>query len=132
MRCPFMADQVIIVKALRTSLACPSQWDAWDDQGRYYYCRYRNGCGSVHRAASQEVYEDAYENASLEKTVNGYVWHGLEAIEFVADFEYGDEYDGCMEFEQFCRLADLCLTPNWDNVSYLDYMRGRLPGVEEE
>jgi len=40
---------VTLVKAIQTCTACPSQWDAWDDQGRYWYLRYRSGLGTMGR-----------------------------------------------------------------------------------
>jgi hypothetical protein len=38
---------VRIVRAIRTCDACPSQWHAWTDDGRYLYLRYRSGIGTV-------------------------------------------------------------------------------------
>lgn len=32
-----------LVKIEQTCTACPSQWDAWDEDGEYYYIRYRWG-----------------------------------------------------------------------------------------
>lgn len=40
---------VTLVKAVQTCTAMPSQWDAWDNQGRYWYLRYRGGFGSMAR-----------------------------------------------------------------------------------
>jgi hypothetical protein len=34
---------VNIERLEQTSFACPSQWDAWDENGTYYYIRYRWG-----------------------------------------------------------------------------------------
>lgn len=36
-----------IVKAHQTCYACPSQWDAWDEEGNYWYLRFRHGYGSA-------------------------------------------------------------------------------------
>lgn len=41
-------------KINQTSAACPSQWDAWDVEGNYYYIRYRWGILTVDKAASQD------------------------------------------------------------------------------
>lgn len=31
-----------ITKIIQTSMACPSQFDMWDENGNYYYVRYRH------------------------------------------------------------------------------------------
>jgi hypothetical protein len=62
-----------IVKAVSTCMACPSQWDAWTDDGKYVYIRYRWGYLSVSY--------DVMGEPILEKIV-------------------GDEYDGVMSFEE--------------------------------
>jgi len=36
-------DPIKIVKLLSLGGPCPTQWEAWDDQGREYYMRYRWG-----------------------------------------------------------------------------------------
>lgn len=36
-----------IIKIQRTSVACPSQWDLFADDGTYYYARYRYGRFSI-------------------------------------------------------------------------------------
>jgi hypothetical protein len=38
-----------IIRAVRTSTACPDQWDAWDADGNYWYLRYRGGRGTAGR-----------------------------------------------------------------------------------
>jgi hypothetical protein len=62
-----------IVKAVSTCGACPSQWDAWTDDGKYVYIRYRWG----HLSISYEVLGEPI----LEKNI-------------------GDEYGGVMSFEE--------------------------------
>ncbi|MFI6304307.1 hypothetical protein ACIBCH_20750 [Amycolatopsis thailandensis] len=44
-----------IVKAVQTCAACPSQWDAWTDDGRYLYLRFRHGIGTVEEQPSPVV-----------------------------------------------------------------------------
>lgn len=44
-----MAAEIILVRAEQTCYACPSQWDAWDLDGRYWYLRYRHGHGTMGR-----------------------------------------------------------------------------------
>lgn len=70
---------VTITRAVQTCAACPAQWDAWDQDGRYLYLRYRNGHGTARR-------EDA-------------------ACELVAEFSTGDSYDGVISLEDFARRA---------------------------
>lgn len=79
-----------IIKAVMTSNACPSQWDAWTDEGDYVYLRYRHGYG----------YAKVYEN---ENWWNG----GNNAGTQVASFEYGDDLDGFITLQDFCEKANL-------------------------
>lgn len=41
-----------IVRAVQTCFACPSQWDAWTEDGTYLYLRYRGGIGTVNVGAA--------------------------------------------------------------------------------
>ncbi|MFD9157847.1 hypothetical protein ACFWCR_28040 [Streptomyces goshikiensis] len=38
---------------IQTLPACPSQWNAWTDEGKYLYLRYRCGVGTVDAYSSQ-------------------------------------------------------------------------------
>lgn len=40
---------IVLTRVVETCSACPSQWDAWDAAGNYYYLRYRWGIGTVER-----------------------------------------------------------------------------------
>lgn len=42
-------SEIILVRAVQTCAAYPSQWDAWDLDGRYWYLRYRSGRGTMAR-----------------------------------------------------------------------------------
>ena len=42
-------QNVLIKRIVKTCSACPSQWDAWDVSGEYYYIRYRWGCLTVNK-----------------------------------------------------------------------------------
>lgn len=80
-----------IVKANKTSIACPSQWDAWTDDDQYVYMRYRHGYG----------YAKIYDSPN---------WWESDVIQeghIVASFEFGHPLDGYMELEEFCRHAGL-------------------------
>lgn len=41
--------EIVIVKATKTSDDVPSQWDAWDSKGQYWYIRFRAGRGTISR-----------------------------------------------------------------------------------
>lgn len=43
-----------ITKMVPTCFGCPSQWDGWDDEGAYYYFRYRWGYLRIDKAPKQE------------------------------------------------------------------------------
>lgn len=68
-----------IIKAEQTCFACPSQWDAWDEDGDYWYLRFRYGYGSAECEAKGEY----------------------------RSFEAGDDLDGCIELDLFLELAGL-------------------------
>lgn len=113
-----MAELITLVRVVCTSLACPSQWDAWDDQGRYHYLRYRHGVGSAERAGSEDAWNDAWKSAHWDEET--LVWHGLEAIEQLASFEYVDEngWDGEISLETFCEKAGFRLADTVERVAY--------------
>ena len=46
---PPPATGVRLAHLVQTCSACPSQWDAWDEHGTYYYVRFRWGFLSVNR-----------------------------------------------------------------------------------
>jgi hypothetical protein len=37
----------VLIRIIRTCKASPSQWNAWDAKGRYWYLRYRDGRGTM-------------------------------------------------------------------------------------
>lgn len=78
-----------IVKAVQTCAACPSQWDAWTDEGQYLYLRFRHGVGSVEEQPGPDVRS----------------WNdkGME-IEF-----RHDELDGVISLKEFAEYANLKL-----------------------
>ena len=81
--------EVIITRAIQTCAACPSQWDAWDMDGHYWYLRYRHGRGTAERQPGPDVW----------------TWHEAPAL----SFEHGDQLDGSMSLEEFCARAGLNL-----------------------
>ena len=74
---------IVLTKVVQTCWACPSQWDAWDADSRYYYLRYRWGVGTVDSP------------------------HGTQ----IASFRHGDDLDGSIGLEGFMALAGLALAP---------------------
>jgi hypothetical protein len=82
-----------LVRIVQTCCACPSQWDAWDAAGQYYYLRYRCGRGTVETAASEEDYEDQKTAAPV----------------LVANFNHGDPLDGEISLAEFLRRAGMRL-----------------------
>lgn len=87
-----MIETIRIVKAVRTCYAYPSQWDAWTDDGRYLYLRYRYGHGTVDHFPGGDIEVDAPYTE-------------------VAAFETGDD-GGLLGLEEFCERAgiELALT----------------------
>lgn len=85
-----MAERLfpVFTRTVQTCLCFPSQWNAWDADGQYYYLRYRSGRGTIETAASEEDY--------LQNGPSGLV------ARFTADDEY---YVGEMSLEEFLRLA---------------------------
>lgn len=85
---------IVIVLAVKTCEACPSQWDAWDAAGQYYYLRYRHGRGRVERQPSPDVA----------------TWSDEQVV---ARFETpGDrQTDGYIELAEFAELAGITLVP---------------------
>lgn len=81
-----------IVRAVKTCEACPSQWDAWTDQGQYLYLRFRHGRGSVEAQPGPDT--DTW----------------AETYEPLATFEHR-ERDGVIGLAEFAELAGLDLAP---------------------
>jgi hypothetical protein len=84
---------VTIVKAVQTCVACPSQWDAWDSAGNYWYLRYRSGLGQARQYALGPGW---FEDGDAEPLR-------------VLTFEFGDPLDGSIGLEKFAELAGLTL-----------------------
>lgn len=72
----------------------PSQWNAWDGAGRYYYLKYRSGVGRVWRAKSPD-----------DPALGGNT--GI-----IASFQHGGRYDGDMGLAEFLRRAGIWLAPS--------------------
>jgi hypothetical protein len=86
--------QPVIVRAVQTCDACPSQWDAWDAEGAYWYLRYRFGQGTARQAGA--------EGGSTGRDGEGEPGR-------VLSFRHGDPLDGSISLEEFCVHAGLRL-----------------------
>lgn len=99
-----------LTRVVQTCLACPSQWDAWDGDGNYYYLRYRYGHGQV-RQYRTAGWADADED---------------QLIGVVADFEHGHELDGTISLADFTQLAGITLHADAAVTGFGDYLRDEL------
>jgi hypothetical protein len=78
---------ITLVRAVQTCYACPSQWDAWDAEGQYYYLRYRHGHGYIRKEEADSMFRGAV----------------------VGEFSHGHPLDGYITLEEFCALAGVAL-----------------------
>ena len=112
-----------LVRVVQTSIACPSQWDAWDAEGNYYYLRYRYGHGQVKQYRTAD-WVDAHED---------------ELIGVVASFYFGHPLDGILALEEFAGHAGITLAQDAMITGLGDHWRDELilggaisPSVLEE
>lgn len=92
-----MVTEIILRRTVQTCTACPSQWDAWDLDGHYWYLRYRHGRGTAERQPGPDWR----------------TWTDREpAISF--DGASAGMADGVIELEDFCQLAGLSIMPGAD------------------
>jgi hypothetical protein len=118
------ARPITLVRAICTSTACPSQWDAWDAEGRYYYLRYRHGYGSVESAESEEVWDKRFENLQWDEQEK--VWRGEDPVTLEATFEHGHPLDGHISLEDFAQLAGITLAANLDTTGFWRHIHNQL------
>lgn len=121
---------IIIVRAVCTSVACPSQWDAWDADGNYYYLRYRHGVGTVERKESPESdFFERHEDPGTGET------QYRRITELVARFEDDlpdDAPDGYIELAAFVQKTGLSLAENSQIRSFDEYMAFHLATALKE
>lgn len=82
-----------LTRVVQTCWGCPSQWNAWDADGQYYYLRYRSGRGTVETAASEEDYLDPETPPPV----------------LVANFNHGVPFDSDICLEEFLQRAGMRL-----------------------
>lgn len=89
---------ITIVKAIQTCEICPSQWDLWDENGQYYYARYRSGRGTLCRHKSPEWWDIPGDHETH-----------FDPGHNVAEFNLGDKLDGYIELFDFAVNAHFIL-----------------------
>lgn len=112
-------EKLTFVRVVQTAMACPSQWDAWDAKGNYYYCRYRYGHGQVRHYKTAEWVNDFEE----------------QLIAVVADFERGHPLDGIISLEEFAQHAGItiderAMVTDFGNYVYDELVLGGTIGLE--
>lgn len=122
-----MEDKKIrIVRAVQTSMACPSQWDLWDAEGNYYYGRFRHGDGSL-RQYKTEDWPHAPWREDVDQDEPGWGWKAnVEYIRTVATFEEGDEWSGYIELPEFAERCGIELAENIYYNHYGEHLRDEL------
>jgi hypothetical protein len=98
---------VRLVRATQTSVACPSQWDAYDEDGNYWYLRYRHGLGAAYRflGPDWEYYSQAIDEYR---------------------FAHGHDLDGYITLEEFALRAGFGLASELREVGFTQYMANEL------
>lgn len=96
---------LVIARAVQTSMAFPVQWNAWTADGKYLYLRYRSGRGTVHHFSSPDI--GTWDMAT---------WQSPLAV-----FEQDDLY-GFIDLETFCELAGITFTPGFQRVDFDEYI----------
>lgn len=95
-----------LTRVVCTCPSVPTQWDAWDTNGHYYYLRYRFGRGTV------DTYNDS-DPDTWDVIPDGYT----------AAFRDPDEpLKGEIELDEFLRRAGLELAADAVVVSYGEYV----------
>jgi hypothetical protein len=116
---------ITLVRAVRTALACPSQWDAWDADGNYYYLRFRHGYGEMRQYKSEDWVEAP--SVEVDETQPGWgIRANSEYVRTVATFEYGHPLDGFITLEDFALLAGVTLAPELYETGFGQYLADRL------
>jgi hypothetical protein len=107
---------------------CPSQWDAWDEEGNYYYLRYRHGYGEMRQYKDENwVGADWKPDDEINKEEAGWgVYANTSYIRTIAVFEHGDPLDGCIELDEFCQLAGVELDKDLVYTNFGEHLRDEL------
>lgn len=95
---------ITLVKARLTCISVPSQWDAWDARGQYYYLRYRFGHATVEAWPSPNLEDWLTVPRDLRAE-----WYHPERIRLGNQY-----YGGFMTLQDFCDHTGLQIDPNAD------------------
>lgn len=80
--------------------ACPSQWEAYDAEGNFYYLHYRHSYGYVDKSPSEELWRKVWDAQAKR----------YKDTEVVASFTWGPYEDcGHISLEEFCAHAGIRL-----------------------
>lgn len=137
-------SDLTLVRVVQTSSACPSQWDAWDADGNYYYLRYRHAHGTVERHSGPEWWKTEEMDEELDRLhlaaramdhgvdEKGFedAWDAYHArykhLYLVADFTHGHPLDGYIELPEFCLRAGIGLSEELQLTDFNNYFAGEL------
>jgi hypothetical protein len=117
---------ITIVRAVQTCQACPSQWDAWDADGNYYYLRYRSGCGSVTQYKSENWAGAPWVENPDESRPGWAKRANTEFIADIAEFVHGDPLDGSITLEEFAALAGMSLSDGIQRTAFWRHTKNQL------
>lgn len=113
-----------LVRATRTCMACPSQWDAWDEHGNYYYLRFRHSHGTMTQYRTENWVDVSYD---WDKESGIPFFHqNPEFVREVASFDMDEEDCGWIELPEFARLAGVELDSSLYETGYGDHLRDEL------
>jgi hypothetical protein len=106
-------SDVIITRVTQTSMACPAQWDAWDDEGNYYYLRFRGGCGQMRQYTTADWVDVDYianwkSDIPVPKQNPAFV-REIAFFERVIPDDPDWMYDGDISLEEFAQRAGFTL-----------------------
>lgn len=121
---------ITVVRAIQTSHACPSQWDVWDADGKYYYLRYRHGVGTVeHKESPESDFFESYEDPETGKTQLRRV---TELVAYFEDDLPDDAPDGYIALEDFAERASISLAADIQTRDFNDYLAFHLATALKE
>lgn len=103
---------LLIIRAIETCPAVPSQWDAWTSNRIYLYLRYRSAFGSVWASPTKEHLDERGEYQEL------FRWHNTDV----------SRHDGSIMFEEF---VDRCSVIGLQYSADIDYTAYREPYDDE-
>lgn len=98
-----------LVRATQTSAACPAQWDAYDEDGNYWYLRYRYGVGQACRLSGPDFNWDEYVYPRERLT-----------------FAHGRDLDGYITLDEFALRAGFTLAADLREVDFDQHMSNEL------